>query len=574
MRRFSIAVALLVTLCSQWPARPLAQGSGPTLSSDLLVPRPHGERLRVIVQAPETALGSLRTRLRGLLRRDLGTDLVLEVTREQLAQLTRDGAIGHISGDLPVLADMAVTNRITHASEMWESTPGLLGLRRVEGRVGKGIGVAVVDSGIARHSAVSGRVVARANFVSWEADAAGDAFGHGTHVAGAIAGSVTAAARVTGQFGGGSAPGVHLVDVRVLGRQGAGLTSDVIAGIDWVVANRTRYNIRVISLALGHPVVEPTAVDPLGRAVARAAAAGITVVASAGNYGRTSGGAPVLGGITSPGNSPWALTVGALDTQGTLERSDDRVADFSSRGPTRFDMIVKPDVVAPGTRLVSLSAEQSYLATAYPQWHIAGSGANAYMRLSGSSMATGVVAGGVALLLEANPNLTPAQVRTALQLGATFVEDGGLVGGGAGSVNFAAAAKLAESGLVPSLLRGVDSLLGTSTGSTFHDSGRLIDRLYDNSGIQALRLLDLGALFTHAPEPDLLSVLGLRSILASTPANRLVWGEVAGWSSSYYLVWGNTIQSPSGQYLVWGNNEHTDSSYLVWGNTAVPIDAR
>lgn len=573
MRRLTLVAALFVALCSSWPARPQAQGSGPTLSSDLLL-RPHGERFRVIVQAPDAVLGSLRARLRGLLRRDLGTDLVLEVTREQLAQLSRDGAIGHISGDLPVLADMALTNRVTRASELWESTPGLLGLTRVDGHVGKGIAVAVVDSGIARHSAVSGRVVARANFVSWEADVAGDAFGHGTHVAGAIAGSATASARITSQFGGGSAPGVHLVDVRVLGRQGAGLTSDVIAGIDWVVANRARYNIRVISLALGHPVVEPTAVDPLGRAVARAAAAGIVVVASAGNYGRTSDGAPVLGGITSPGNAPQALTVGALDTLGTADRGDDRVADFSSRGPTRFDMIVKPDVVAPGTRLVSLSADGSHLATAYPQWHIAGTGSNAYMRLSGSSMATGVVAGGVALLLEANPALTPAQVKTALQLGATFVEGGGLVGGGAGSVNFAAANRLAASGLVPSVLRRVDNLLGTSAGSTFHDTGRLIDRLYDRSGIRTLNLLDLGALFAEAPEPDLLNVLGLRNLLAGTPANRLVWGEVAEWSSSYYLVWGNTIQSPSGQYLVWGNNEHTNSSYLVWGNTVVPPDGR
>ena len=150
------------------------------------------------------------------------------------------------------------------------------------------------------------------------------------------------------------------------------------------------------------------------------------VVASAGNYGQTSTGAPVLGGITSPGNSPFAITVGAIDTAGTITRSDDRVAPYSSRGPTAIDLAVKPDVVAPGTRLVSLEVRGSYLSTTYPAWHIAGSSSNAYFRLSGTSMAAAVVSGGVALLLDANPNLNPAQVKIALQMGATFMPHGGL----------------------------------------------------------------------------------------------------------------------------------------------------
>ena len=109
---------------------------------------------------------------------------------------------------------------------------------------------------------------------------------------------------MTPAFAGGSAPSVRLIDVRVLGARGSGRTSDVIAGIDWVIANRHAYNIQVINLSLGHPVTEPSATDPLCQAVARAVAAGITVVVSAGNYGLTRAGAPVLGGITSPGNSP------------------------------------------------------------------------------------------------------------------------------------------------------------------------------------------------------------------------------------------------------------------------------
>ena len=244
-----------------------------------------------------------------------------------------------------------------------------------------------------------------------------------------------------------------------------GYTSDVIAGIDWAIDNRLLHGIRILNLSLGHPVFESSTSDPLCLAVERAVAAGLVVVASAGNYGQTSTGAPVLGGITSPGNSPFAITVGAIDTAGTLTRSDDRVAPYSSRGPTAIDLAVKPDVVAPGTRLVSLKVSGSYLSTTYPSWHIAGTGSNAYFRLSGSSMATAVVSGGVALLLDANSNMTPAQVKIALQMGATFVPTAGLIAAGAGSVNFPASLKIAKQGLVSALLGTVTSLLGLSSGA-------------------------------------------------------------------------------------------------------------
>jgi len=346
----------------------------------------------------------------------------------------------------------------------------------------------------------------------------------------------------------------------------------LIEAIEWAVQNRRRYNIRIINLSLGHAVTEPSTTDPLCQAVERAVAAGITVVVSAGNYGVTSAGAPVLGGITSPGNSPAALTVGAIDTKGTLDTSDDEVAPYSSKGPARYEIVVKPDVVAPGTKIVSLEAQNSYLSTTYPQWHIAGSGKNAYMRLTGTSMATAVVSGGVALLLNAQPSLNPMQVKISMQMGARFMPDAGLVGGGTGSVNFAQSQKIAKQGLINALLSTVTSLLGVSSGATFLDrplngAGTLIDRVYDRTGIKLLGLLDLSILFGSDMEPGVLNLLGSSNPMGRTAANYLVWGNVAGWSSSYYLVWGNTIQSPSGQYLVWGNNEYTDGNYLVWGNT-------
>ena len=204
-------------------------------------------------------------------------------------------------------------------------------------------------------------------------------------------GMPNAATSVTNLYDGGIAPGAQLVNVRVLGAQGTGYTSDVIAGIDWVIANQARYNIRVMNLSLGHPVGESCVTDPLCEAVARAVGAGIVVVASAGNDGRAANGAPILGGITSPGNSPFAITVGALNTWGTTDRSDDTVTDYSSRGPTKFDLAVKPDLAAPGNRIISLEANHGYLVDHYPVLHRAGSGTNAYMQLSGTSMAAPIV---------------------------------------------------------------------------------------------------------------------------------------------------------------------------------------
>jgi serine protease AprX len=560
---------VILCLVTGLPAHPYGQRR-PTLSGDLT--HAQGDRIRLIVQpASEGDVSSLRGRLRGIVRRELQGAVALEVSRADFEAMSQDGSFAHISADAPVVADMAITNKVTGASAMWQGSGGLLGLLATPGYNGTGIGVAIVDSGIAPHSALDSRVIARVNFVSWEAPSTGDPYGHGTHVAGIVGGNTTAAKYVTAAFAGGSAPGAKLIDVRVLGASGVGYTSDVIAGIDWAVANRLKYGIRVINLSLGHAVSEPSTFDPLCKAVARAVQAGVVVVASAGNYGLTSTGAPVLGGITSPGNSPYAITVGAIDTAGTVTRADDTVAPYSSKGPTRYELAVKPDVVAPGTKLVSLEASGSYLSKKYPAWHIAGSGKNAYFRLTGTSMSTAVVSGGVALLLDANPYLTPGQIKMALQMGATYMPQAGLVAAGAGSVNFPQSQKIGDAGLLNSLLTTVDDLLGGSSGAAFRDTGTLIDRVYDRTGIRLLGLLDLSVLFGTADsaEPGVLNLLGLSNPLAQTPANHLVWGDVADWTTNYHLVWGDSIESPSGQHLVWGDSEHTDANHLVWGDAVV-----
>lgn len=570
MKRF-IALPVALALClGTWVATPAGQPQLPTVSDDLATHSRGVHRHRVIVQSVDAgALGAVRRGVHGLLRRELTGAMAIEVTDEQLAALQRNPLFANISGDLPVAADMAITNKVTGAATLWQGTSGLLGLGGTPGNTGQSVTVAVLDSGIATHTALDSRVIGRVNLVSDEPGVTGDPFGHGTHLAGIIGGNRTAATYVTSAFGGGSAPSVRLVDVRVLGKGGSGRTSDVIAGIDWVIANRLGYNIRVINLSLGHPVMEPSLTDPLCRAVSRAVAAGIAVVVSAGNYGLTAAGNPVLGGITSPGNSPDALTVGSVDTKATLDTSDDVVAPYSSRGPARYEIVVKPDIVAPGTRIVSLEAQNSYISTSYPQWHIAGSGKNAYLRLSGSSMSTAVVSGGVALLLTSQPAMSPAQVKMAMQMGARFMPQDGLIGAGAGSADFSRALRIAQTGLINSLLNTVTSLLGGASGAAFRDGGTLIDRVYDRSGIRLLALFDFLPLFRNADsaERGVLHLLGTSNPLGNSAPNYVVWGNVAGWSSSYYVVWGNSIQAPSGQYVVWGNTNLSDPNYVVWGNT-------
>lgn len=558
--KFAFLAAAILIAGSQ----PEGQRRRATRSSDLEAGT-RGERVRVIVQADATGLPHLRLRHGHALRRELPGALVLEVSPSELDELSRNPSVAHISGDLPVRATMTIANKVTLASKVWQGSSGLLGLLGTSGYNGSGVGVAVVDSGIAAHSALGDRVIGRYNAVSFEPGNTGDPFGHGTHIAGAIAGSTTAAKYVTSAFAGGSAPAVRLIDVRVLGANGSGLTSDVIAGIDWAIENRRTYGIRVLNLSLGRPVTESAATDPLCRAVDRAVSNNIIVVASAGNYGQTAEGVPIMGGISSPGSCPNAITVGAVDTRGTADRRDDIVAPYSSRGPTRFDFAVKPDVVAPGHRIVSLEANGSLFSRTYPSWHVAGTGKNAYFRLSGSSMATAVVSGGVALLVDADPGLTAGQAKFALQLGARFVPDAGLVGGGAGSVDFEASLRMIKQGLLDSLLTSLTNLLGLSSGASYRDTGTLIERAYDGSGIRLLGLLDLGGLLGGADSADygVLNLLGLTNPLASTPPNYLVWGERAEWTNSYYIIWGTTMQSPEGEYIIWGTSD--DGEYIIWG---------
>src|SRR5581483_10402259 len=224
---------------------------------------------------------------------------------------------------------------------------------------GSGVGIAILDSGIdASHQLLAGsRVVYSQDFTS--DNSTGDTYGHGTHVASLAAGA--------GSFENGAytgvAPGASLINLRVLGDDGRGSASNIIAALDWCIANKDAYNIRVINLSLGSIAADSYQFDPLCLAARRAHDAGIVVVCASGNDGKDAHGQKVYGAIHSPGDDPSVITVGAANAFGTDARSDDTVTTYSSRGPTRgyytddggvkhYDNLIKPDLVAPGNRLI------------------------------------------------------------------------------------------------------------------------------------------------------------------------------------------------------------------------------
>jgi serine protease AprX len=574
-KRISIVLAL-VTVTSLGLRG--AEGQHAHLSDDLLghVARHTSARTRVIVHGDADALAALTTRHHVSVLRTLAGGAVISANSAELAEIAADSAFDHLSGDPLVKVGMSVSNQATGADQVRAGVAGgLLGIGAIPGVNGQGIGVAIVDSGISPHAALTNKVVANVSLISGDPSVL-DAFGHGTHVAGIIAGNANAASSVTSLFNGGIAPGVQLVNVRVLGADGVGRTSDVIAGIQWAIANRARYNIRIINLSLGHPVMEPSATDPLCEVVADAVQAGMVVVAAAGNDGVAPDGSRILGGINSPGNSPWAITVGSLNTWGTAKRNDDTITTYSSRGPARFDGTVKPDIAAPGNKIVSLEASGSYIPSAYSYLHRAGNGNNSYMQLSGTSMAAPMVSGGVALLLQGSPNMSPSQVKMALQAGATYMPDAGLMGAGAGSVNFMASRKLTTTllGVLPTNLIG--GLLSPASGAMFWDTGTLATRLYAGVGIRLLSILQgpLAWLNSSLLNAGDLNLLGLGNPLASIAAKSLLYGQVADWTNSQTIMWGTSITDPSGQTIMWGTSYTTEGTTIMWGTSTTAEDPK
>ena len=344
----------------------------------------------------------------------------------------------------PGIASVRLDRRVTGTLERTSATIGATWVRDNLGLDGAGVGVAIIDSGVAAwHDDLgSDRVVHFADFVEFQS-APYDDYGHGTHVAGIIAGSGydSNGARK------GIAPAANLVVLKVLDGSGYGYISNVIAALDYAVENRRRFNIRVINLSVAAGVYESYNTDPLALAAKRAVQAGIVVVTAAGNLGRDLDGQPQYGGITAPGNAPWVLTVGASSHNGTIDRSDDVVAPFSSRGPTSIDAAAKPDIVAPGVGIESLADPGTTLYNAHPAMRLWGSVQTAsepYLSLSGTSMAAPVVTGTIALMMQANPSLTPNLVKAILQYTAEHKPNYDDLTQGAGFLNARGAVQLAR----------------------------------------------------------------------------------------------------------------------------------
>src|SRR5205807_909062 len=252
------------------------------------------------------------------------------------------------------------------------------------------------------------RIVYSQSFVPGNADAS-DYFGHGTHVAGIVASAGwSSTGRNFSHTFKGIAPNANIINLRVLDQNGAGTDSSVIAAIQTAINLKDKYNIRVINLSLGRQAYESYTTDPLCQAVESAWKAGIVVVVAAGNQGRNnSAGTNGYGTITAPGNDPYVITVGAMNTKGTGDRADDVMTSYSSKGPTTVDHIVKPDLVAPGNRVVAVQGVGALISAnlqnkpplSYYQVGTSTTPSTSYYMLSGTSMGSAVVSGAAALLL-------------------------------------------------------------------------------------------------------------------------------------------------------------------------------
>ena len=267
------------------------------------------------------------------------------VDSEALSRLANDPRVARISIDHPVQGSLYTTAAAIGADQVWQMGSGNRGI------TGRGVTVAMADSGVEETTDLDGQVVAEHSFSVAGTD---DQYGHGTHIAGIIAGKGRASMPGSGfpERYRGVAPGSRLVSLKVLDGLGSGNTSDVLAALDWCIKNKDRYQIRVINLSLGHQPFESYKTDPLCQMVEACVRNGIVVVVAAGNYGKGADGTTVYGGITSPGNDPAAITVGAINCHGTITRRDDDVASYSSRGPTAIDGLIKPDLVAPGNKII------------------------------------------------------------------------------------------------------------------------------------------------------------------------------------------------------------------------------
>jgi serine protease AprX len=570
LRPLSLHLTASTTPNSKFDALVQERASRASGFSTVIIRAADGPSVGVVNATIHAAGGRLRRSLPGI------ASQVAVVPNAALSALAAHPLIEHLSLDRPIAGSMERTS----------GTVGATALRQQFGYDGTGIGIAIIDSGVAdsledfTDATGASRVTRFVDFVNG-ATTASDEYGHGTHVAGIVGGNGfdSSGART------GIAPGASLIALKALDASGNGFVSDVIAAIEYAVAHRDELNIRVINLSVATGVYESFDTDPLTLAARAAVTAGIVVVASAGNNGVSPVGHTRYRGITAPGNAPWVLTVGASSHLGTVARNDDVIATFSSRGPTAIDQIAKPDIVAPGVGIESLSVPGSTLSLTYPDALLPGTIALSYlpyMSLSGTSMSTPVVSGTVALMLQANPGLTPNQIKAILQYTAEASAYNDPLTQGAGYLNAKGAVELATFLKSPGTTPYPDAS-GWATrliwGNYLVEGGRL-------SATASAWSTDVqwGAALTSSGKSVEWGVLCNSSSCESTntrwswakaPLRNVVWGDVCAgndcstdWTLSLIsgaddgetVVWGTT---DDGETVVWGTID--DGETVVWG---------
>jgi serine protease AprX len=442
-------------------------------------------------------------------------------------------------------------------------TVGSRAIQRGLGLTGAGVGVAVIDSGIttwhddltsqssASYPYGNQRVAAFVDFVNG-ATLPYDDEGHGSHVAGSIAGNGYDS---LGQQA-GAAPGASLVSLKVLDANGQGTISNIIAALDWVAANYVQYNIRVVNLSVGATITESYWTDPLTLAAKAVVDAGVTVVSAAGNFGMDANGDQQYGGIVSPGNAPWVLTVGASSTNGTTDRADDTMAAFSSHGPTYLDWSAKPDLVAPGEGTVSLADPSGTFYTSLAQYLLPGllpTPFTPYLSLSGTSMAVPVVSGTVALMLQANPLLTPNSVKAILQYTAQEYPGYDPLVQGAGFLNALGAVRLA-------------AFFATAQPGQPYPSQSIWSKhiIWGNQELEGGVLIptanawNVGTTWGGAQDASGDNIVWGTSCGSDAACDNIVWGT----DLDDNIVWGTSCGDAACDNIVWGTDL---SDNIVWG---------
>ncbi len=419
-----------------------AAQTNPSASFDVIVQGDKSHGTQDVAEATKKNNGSLKRMFRsigGVSATISGKELLKLAKNSHISAITRDEPMS-VAWSVDDPKDAGLWREVVAAKALWDQPAvtcltNLLGLKldascipSLGSKAPQAPAIAIFDSGIdaSKTADFGSRIVARANFASAEPDATGDPMGHGTMVAGIAAGN--------GPVYPGVARNAPLVDVRVASSDGRAFTSDIIAAVDWVLANKGTYNIRVANFSLVGTRSASFRVDPLDRAVEKLWLSGVVVVAAAGNNGNPSN--PV--GIGAPANDPFVITVGAVDMSGTLSTHDDKRAPWSAFGSTA-DGFMKPDVAAPGRWVVGPVPVGSTIYNKKTNRVVA----PGYMWMSGTSFSAPMAAGAAAQILARNPGFSPDQVKGALMVSARYLsaEDPGV---GVGEIDANAATKVAN----------------------------------------------------------------------------------------------------------------------------------